>query len=93
MIWIFVMSKRSKKSSKTRPRSPSDLNDKKWKVIQALIPEQKGLGRPREVNMRRVLDALLYIVREDVRGGCCPKNTFRRGKQFMVTFANGAKTE
>lgn len=70
------MSKRSKKSSKTRPRYPSDLNDKKWKVIQALIPEQKGLGRPREVNMRRVLDALLYIVRAGCAWRLLPKEHF-----------------
>ena len=44
---------------------PSDLTDEQWAVIAPLIPVSK-LGRPREVDMREVLNAILYLN----RAGC-----------------------
>jgi putative transposase len=43
----------------------SDLSDEQWAVIEPLIPVSK-LGRPREVEMREVLDAIFY----QARSGC-----------------------
>ena len=45
---------------------PSDLTDAQWKRIEAKIPRPKRGGRPRIVDMRRVLDAILYLS----RAGC-----------------------
>ena len=44
---------------------PSDLSDEQWAIIEPLIPVSK-LGRPREVEMREVLDAIFY----QARSGC-----------------------
>jgi putative transposase len=44
---------------------PSDLTDQQWQVIEPLIPVNV-LGRPREVEMREVLNALFYLN----RSGC-----------------------
>jgi putative transposase len=46
------------------PRSkvyPSDLTDEQWEVLQALIPPAKRGGRPREVDMREVVNAIFYL--------------------------------
>ena len=41
----------------------SDLTDAEWERIAPLLPEDKPVGRLREVNLRDVLDAIFY--RED----------------------------
>src|SRR5262249_57177400 len=47
-------------------RSPSDLTRSQWKRIRRLLPAAKPGGRPRSVDLREVLNGILYIV----RGGC-----------------------
>jgi putative transposase len=44
---------------------PSDMTDDQWAIAEPLIPVSK-LGRPREVEMREVLDAIFY----QARSGC-----------------------
>lgn len=52
-----------------RKRYPSDLTDPQWELIEQLLPRarrsKKG-GRPREVDMREVVNAILY----QCRSGC-----------------------
>lgn len=42
---------------------PSDLADEEWKVVEECLrlEEEIGTGRPLEVDLRRVWDAILYI--------------------------------
>lgn len=42
---------------------PSDLTNEQWGIIEPLIPEAKPNGRPRTVDIRNVIDAILYICR------------------------------
>ena len=42
---------------------PSDVTDGQWRLIEPSIPRTKPGGRPREVNMREVVNAILYVVR------------------------------
>jgi transposase len=42
---------------------PSDLTDQEWAILEPLIPPAKPGGRPRTVDMRAVLNALLYVDR------------------------------
>jgi len=42
---------------------PSDLSDEQWAKIEPLIPPAKPGGRPREVDMREVMNGILYINR------------------------------
>src|SRR3954454_5574001 len=44
---------------------PSDLTDEQWAIIESLIPVNR-VGRPREVDMREVLNAIFYLT----RSGC-----------------------
>ncbi len=39
---------------------PTDLTDAQWKVIEPLIPPPKPGGRPRSIDMREVLNTLIY---------------------------------
>ncbi len=45
---------------------PSDLSNAQWKILKPLIPPAKPGGRPREVDMREVLNTLRY----QARSGC-----------------------
>jgi putative transposase len=49
-----------------RPAYPTDLTDAQWERIKPLIPPAKWGGRPREVNMREILNAIFYLT----RSGC-----------------------
>jgi transposase len=44
-------------------RYASDLTDGEWALIGPQLPGKKPLGRPREVALRTVFNALLYIAR------------------------------
>ncbi len=41
---------------------PSDLTDTQWAYIKELIPAAQLGGRPRSVDMRVVVGAILYVV-------------------------------
>jgi putative transposase len=41
---------------------PTDLTDNQWKLVKDLIPPAKSGGRPRSLDMRLVLNAILYVV-------------------------------
>jgi transposase len=45
---------------------PSDLTDEQWKLVEPHIPPEKPGGRTREVEMRDVVDGILYLL----RSGC-----------------------
>jgi putative transposase len=48
----------------TRQPYPSDRSGDQWAAVEPLIPPPRPGGRPREVDMREVLNALLYRTRE-----------------------------
>jgi putative transposase len=54
----------------TSPRKayPSDVTDKQWSLLEPLLPPARtdGIGRPREVDLREVINAILFIN----RSGC-----------------------
>jgi putative transposase len=42
---------------------PTDLTDAQWAILEPLIPSAKPGGRPREVDMREVVNAMFYLNR------------------------------
>ena len=42
---------------------PSDVTDEQWRLIAPSIPPPKPGGRPRTVNLREVINAVLYLNR------------------------------
>ena len=47
----------------TRKPYPSDLTDEQWALLEPLLPPAKPGGRPRSVDLREVVDGLLYVLR------------------------------
>jgi transposase len=43
-------------------RYPSDLTDEEWALVEPEIPPAKGGGNKRTVNIREVLNGLLYVL-------------------------------
>lgn len=41
----------------------TDLTEAQWTILEPLIPASKHGGRPREVNMREVINTILYLNR------------------------------
>ena len=52
---------------------PSDMSDPQWTLIRPLIPPSKSGGRPRNVDMRGIINAILYIVRGGVSWRMLPR--------------------
>ena len=50
----------------TRPSYSSDLTDEQWALLAPLLPAAKPGGRPRAVDLREVLQGILYVL----RSGC-----------------------
>jgi len=42
---------------------PSDLSDAEWAILAPLVPLAKSGGRPRVVEMREIINGILYILR------------------------------
>jgi transposase len=55
-------------------RYASDLTDAEWALIEPHMPAVKRLGRPRETELRFVLDAILYIARTGCQWRMLPKD-------------------
>ncbi len=43
-------------------RYPTDLTNRQWQCLSPLVPAAKPGGRPRALDMREVINAILYIV-------------------------------
>jgi putative transposase len=43
-------------------RYASDMTDAEWRLIARRLPPRRRLGRPREVDLRNVVEAILYIL-------------------------------
>lgn len=43
-------------------RYASNMTDAEWRLIARLLPSRRHLGRPRTVDLRRVMEAILFIL-------------------------------
>ncbi len=55
-------------------RYDSDLSDEEWALVAPLIPPAKRGGRKREVNVREILNAILYVLSTGCRWKALPKD-------------------
>jgi putative transposase len=55
-------------------RYASDMKDEEWKLIEPLIPAPSRRGRPREVNLRVITNAMLYIAATGCQWRALPKD-------------------
>src|SRR4249919_1139895 len=55
-------------------RYPSDLTDAEWVLVAPTIPPAKRGGRPRDVDVREVLNAILYVLATGCQWQALPKD-------------------
>ncbi len=53
---------------------PTDLTDRQWQCIMLLNPPAQAGGRPRSVDMRQVINAILYLVVTGCQWRMLPKD-------------------
>jgi len=78
---------------------PSNLSRDQYEFLRDLLPEAKPGGRPREVDLWEVLNAIFYVLVEGVRWRALPGDfpaialrAFKKGRRSTPTSATGAKT-
>jgi len=64
-VWYFVLQfvvdkRREQPGTVTYS---TDLSDQQWALIEPLLPKAKTGGRPRTTDIRRVADAIMYLVK------------------------------
>lgn len=76
---------------KQRQRYPTDLRDKEWKCLEAVVPPVKRGGRPSKHSRREIIDAILYVVRSGCQWRMLPHD-LPPWKTCIPTFGTGAWT-
>ena len=79
----------SRKKNK-RERYPSDLNNGAWRYLKPHLPVSI-VGRPAEVGLRQVINAILYVLTTGCQWRQLPVNS-RPGVRFITTFTVGLVT-
>ena len=57
-----------------RLRYPSDLTDEEWEHVEPLIPPAKRGGNKRTVNLREVVNGLMYVLSTGCQWRAIPKD-------------------
>jgi putative transposase len=55
-------------------RYPSDLTDAEWDLIEPYVRAQSGVGRPRQLDSREIVNAIRYINRTGCQWEYLPKD-------------------
>jgi putative transposase len=55
-----------------RARYPTDLSDRQWRLVEPWLDPPAGRGRPRSVDRRELVDAILYVLRNGVAWRALP---------------------
>lgn len=48
----------------TRIAYQTDISDAEWGIISPLLPAPQHIGRPREVDLREVINGIFYVLHE-----------------------------
>lgn len=54
-------------------RYASDMTDAEWRLIARKLPPRRRLGRPRKVDLRRVVEAILFILSSGCQWRALPR--------------------
>ena len=71
-----------KRYDRSQLRYPSDLTDDEWSLIEPLIPPAKRGGRKREVNVREVMNGVMYVLSTGCQWRAIPKDLPPRSTVF-----------
>ena len=62
------------KYDRSRLRYPSDVTDEEWALVAPLIPPAKPGGNKRTVEVRAVLDGVMYVLSTGCQWAALPKD-------------------
>ena len=63
-----------KRYDRSRLRYPSDLTDEEWAYVAPLIPPAKRGGNKRTVNIREVMNGVMYVLGTGCQWRALPKD-------------------
>src|SRR5512143_2104509 len=72
----------------SQPQYPTDFTDNQWKLVNEVIPPAKSGGRPRSLERRWVLNAILYVVVGGIPWRLLPRE-YPNGKSVYHDFRQG----
>jgi len=67
---------------RSKLRYPSDLTDEEWAHVEPLIPPAKSGGNKRRVNVREVMNGLMYVLSTGCQWRAVPKDLPPRGTLY-----------
>src|SRR3984893_8223294 len=79
LMWT---TKNRDKYNRDKLRYPSDLTDEEWNHIEPLIPPAKRGGRKREVNVREVVNGIMYVLSTGCQWRYVPRDLPPRSTLF-----------
>jgi putative transposase len=68
--------------SQPRKAYATDLTDQQWAILEPLIPPSKHGGRPREVNLREVINTILYLNRTGCQWDMLPHDLLAKSTVY-----------
>ena len=66
-------------TERTRKPYPSDLTDDQWNLLHPLIPPKVGKGENRKVDLREVVNGILYVLRTGCQWDYLPHDLLPKG--------------
>ena len=76
---------------RSRLRYPSDLTDEEWAHVEPLIPPARRGGNKRHVNVREIVNGLMYVLSTGCQWRAIPR-TCRRARRCMIISSCGVGT-
>ncbi len=76
----------------TRKRYTTDLTDEQWAILEPLIPPAKRGGRHRTVNLREVINTILYLNRTGCQWDMLPHDLLPKSTVYDYFAPLGAMT-
>ena len=61
---------------------PTDLTDAQWAILEPLVPPAKHGGRPRTVNIREVINTILYLNRSGCQWDMLPHDLLPKSTAY-----------
>ena len=74
---------------RTREAYRTDLTDDQWAILEPLVPAARPGGRERIVNVREIINTILYLIRTGCQWDRLP-TTYKPGVPPTTTLLPGA---
>jgi len=71
MCWTEITRARYRREGR---RYSSDLSDEEWRLLERFMPPRRPTGRPRKVDLREIVNAILYLLTTGCQWRMLPKD-------------------